>query len=458
MGENRDIPSSVIFTRQVIMRLPIFEISETSEHLTSHSGLAMIGALTGRSGLRAALERCLPRKKSGSVSSADALVSMMGLLSLAKPDFGAIERFREDDYFRNALGLSTIPSEGTLRQRMNEIGLSVRPQLLEAATAVVSGIALGESAAYPGYVPIDADVSPFDNSGTKKEGVSYTYKKVDGYAPMLAYIGTEGYVLNGELREGSQHCQCGTPEFLQQTLDAAHKVTDKPLLLRLDAGNDAIENIRVCRRKKVDYVIKRNIRNESEADWLEEAQAHGEWRYPREGKTVYVGDTHRQRDGLTLRVVFQVTERSIDSKGQVKLVPEIDIETYWTSLGPRKASPDDVINIYHEHGTSEQFHSELKTDMGLERMPSGKFDTNALLLTLAIPVFNMLRLSGQVAMTQGYNPRKKVQRRRLRTVIQDLMYMAARVVRHARRLGLAFSVHNPLRHIWAGAYQAFAVG
>ena len=28
---------------------------------------------------------------------------------------------------------------------------------------------------------MDLDVSPFDNSGTKKQGVSWTYKKVDGY-------------------------------------------------------------------------------------------------------------------------------------------------------------------------------------------------------------------------------------------------------------------------------------
>lgn len=440
------------------MRLPIFEITETNEHLTSHSGLAMIGALTQRSGLRAALDRALPRKKKGCVSSTDTLISMMGLLALAKPDFDAIEQFRDDDYFRNALGLSSVPSAATLRQRMDRVGLGIRRQLLEGAKSVVSRAVLGESAAYPGYVPIDADVSPFDNSGTKKEGVSWTYKKVDGYAPMLAYIGAEGYLLNGELREGSQHSQCGTPRLLEETLDAAQKVTDKPLLLRLDAGNDDIENIRICRRKKVDYVIKRNVRNENVDEWLEEAQAHGEWRHPREGKTVYVGQTYRQRDTLTLRVVFEVAERTIDSKGQVLLVPDIEIHTYWTSLGPRKASADDVINIYREHGTSEQFHSELKTDMGLERMPSGKFETNALLLTLAIPVFNMLRLSGQVAMTQGYTPRKKVKRRRLRTVIQDLMYMAARVVRHARRLGLAFSVHNPLRHIWAGAYRAFAVG
>ena len=51
------------------------------------------------------------------------------------------------------------------------------------------------------------DVSPFDNSGTKKEGVAWTYKEVDGYAPNFAYLGEEGYLIHCELREGKQHCQ-----------------------------------------------------------------------------------------------------------------------------------------------------------------------------------------------------------------------------------------------------------
>ena len=39
-----------------------------------------------------------------------------------------------------------------------------------------------------------------DNSNSNKEGVSRTYKGFDGYAPMMAYIGTEGYAINFELR------------------------------------------------------------------------------------------------------------------------------------------------------------------------------------------------------------------------------------------------------------------
>ena len=438
---------------------PKFIISETDEFLTSHSGLAMIGALIHESGLRQGLRDILPGKKLGSKSSYDTLVAMAGLLSLAKPDFAAIEQFRDDDYFRTTLGLTDVPSEPTLRQRLDEIavaGPAVREKVLEATAKLIRKHAPALTPCFKDFIAIDGDVSPFDNSGTKKEGVSCTYKLMDGYAPMFAYIGNEGYLLNAQLREGKQHCQSGTPEFLRETFALARKVTGKRLLVRLDSGNDDIENIRVCRKAKVAFVIKRNLRKESIPEWLEDAQAYGEWRMPREGKTVYVGDTIRERDGKHYRVVFQVIERTITHEGQTLLMPDVEVQTWWTSLGVRTATPDDVIAIYREHGTSEQFHSELKSDMDLERLPSGKFATNALILTLAVPVFTMLRLCGQVGISNGFVPRKKVARRRIRTVIQDMIYMAARVVDHARHIYIALSRRNPFREMWAKTYLAFA--
>ena len=53
---------------------------------------------------------------------------------------------------------------------------------------------------------------------------------------MMAYIGTEGYAVNFELREGKQHCQNGAVEFLLETISLCKKLTDKPLLVRLDSG------------------------------------------------------------------------------------------------------------------------------------------------------------------------------------------------------------------------------
>lgn len=57
------------------------------------------------------------------------------------------------------------------------------------------------------------------------------------------------------------------------------------------------------------------------------------------------------------------------------------MNTWWTNLG---WTDEAIMDAYHAHGESEQYHSELKTDMDVERLPSGKFETNELVLELAL--------------------------------------------------------------------------
>lgn len=438
-----------------------FLISESRDVLISHSGLAMSGALLGGTNFRKRVDAA-DRKGCGNgrIPDSDVLTTMIGLLCLAKPDFAAVEEFRDDEFFKRTFGLERVASEETLRQRMDETGVRNEEIILETSAEMVKRFAPAITPCWGELVPLDLDVSPFDNSGSKKEGVGWTYKKVVGYAPNFAYLGAEGYTVNAKLRKGTQHCQKGTPEFLKRALEYARRITDQKILVRMDSGNDDIKNIEVCRKAKAHWVIKRNLRKESHEEWLIEAQAYGEWTFPREGKEVYRGETHRERDGKLYRVIFEVTQRTIAANGQQLLLPEVEIDTYWSDL---KATPEEIIGLYRDHGTSEQFHSELKTDMDLERLPSGKFDTNALVLQLGVIAYNILRLCGQSSLTfQGYLPsdhkapmRKKVKRRRLRSVIQDMMYIAAQLVYHGRRWKLSFGRGNPWLPVWSETYAAF---
>jgi len=54
--------------------------------------------------------------------------------------------------------------------------------------------------------------------------------------------------------------------------------------------------------------------------------------------------------------------------------------------------------------TSEQFHSELKTDLDLERLPAGKFDTNNLVLHAGVFAYNLLRIMGQESLKEQDAP------------------------------------------------------
>lgn len=447
------------------MKPVIFEIVQGEADLVSHSGLSLIGALLQRTQIKERLDQIeLPSHPKPGMSHGEIAQTMIGLLCLGKPDFEAVEAFRDDDHFPLALGLKRVPSEGTLRQRLDKANGKFKEVLLQESVDMVKRHAPSITPCHQKYVPLDVDVSPFDNSNTQKEGVGCTYKMIDGYAPIFAYLGKEGYLINAELRKGNQHCQDGTVSFLRESLHLSRRVTRKPILVRLDAGNDSLENIKLFQKEKAEWIIKRNRRKEKEEDWLSKAQQHGHAERPRPGKIVYRGEVYEKREGVEepLRIIFQVTLRTMEKNGQQTLFPYIDVETYWTSLS---AKPSEIIRLYHDHATSEQFHSELKTDMDLERLPSGKFATNAVVLQLGIVAYNSLRLCGQESLREDEDLppqerapiRKKGQRRRLRSVIQDLIYMACRLVSHARRFRLSFGRTNRWYGVWRRIYQRFTL-
>lgn len=70
-------------------------------------------------------------------------------------------------------------------------------------------------------------------------------------------------------------------------------------------------------------------------------------------------------------------ERTMEADGQLLLVPQVEVQVFFPNL---TCSPWQVIRLYRDHSTSEQSHSELMTDLNLERLPSVKFATNNLVL------------------------------------------------------------------------------
>jgi hypothetical protein len=434
-----------------------FKIEATDEFIAGRAGLALAGQLLRRTKLRSRLNDVhLPGNKTPEISHSDNLFSMIGLLCMAKPDYDAIEEFRRDDFFAASLGVAKVPSSPTLRQRFDKAEGRFDRIIIEESARLLKNVGVALTPCHNKLLPLDIDVSCFDNSDTKKEGVSRTYKGFNGYAPVFAYLGEEGYLVNARLKEGKDHCQKGMPEFLDETIGYVRLATRAPLLVRLDSGNDSADNIKICAGRGADWIIKRNLRNENPEEWLFTAITEGKERRPRDGKKVWMGRTLLVVEGFDepQSVVYEVTKRDIDARGQILMISEIEVNTWWTSLPD---PPDIVIELYHKHGTSEQFHSELKTDMGLERLPSGKFAANSLVLLCGLLAYNILRMCGQETLRIGLPPtRKKVARRRLRSVIQDMIYMACRMVKHARRTSLKFDRRGAWFPAWSRVYAKFA--
>lgn len=65
------------------------------------------------------------------IKNGDVILTYIGMLCMGKPQFDAVREMEDDpDFYKYALGVAyKIPSEETLRQRLDDIGSSLRRQI-----------------------------------------------------------------------------------------------------------------------------------------------------------------------------------------------------------------------------------------------------------------------------------------------------------------------------------------
>ena len=110
------------------------KIEFTNERIIPASGLAVVGAILGKSDF---VKRCnrmdvTKNRSQHQIKNSDILLTYTGLLTMGKPAYKSVHEFDDDqEFYKYALGITrSIPSEETLRQRMDDIGASLRPRIL----------------------------------------------------------------------------------------------------------------------------------------------------------------------------------------------------------------------------------------------------------------------------------------------------------------------------------------
>lgn len=430
----------------------MIKICQSNEEINSNGGNILLGRLLSNIGLEEMNQQTTERIKHGEIAHGDILKMAAMLLANGRTDFADIDSFRDDPLFKKVLNIRKVASAATCRQRLNDLSACnanqtlLDPMIVKLLRKVKDFGRIHTETAQ--YVPLDVDVSVMLQPNCNKENVSWTYHNAPGYAPIFGYLGTFGYMLGNELRPGSQHSAKGAVEFVQRCIQKAMSIGLKAeeILVRADSGHDDGNFFRSLHEAGVNFLVKHNLRHESLEQYLSLAKNCGVKIPSRDGKAEYrCVISHKRPVGckdIPMFLVVEATERWTDSKGNELLFPEIEVSSWWTNLCEDEAV---CIELYYEHATSEQFHSELKTDMGLESLPSGKFATNALILNLATIAYNCLRFIGQEALTcRNLLPVEiNVSRRRLRSVLQDIVYVGCKLVRHANTLILKFGRNCP---------------
>ena len=121
--------------------MPRFEVKQSAKlNLTSHSGLALIGQCCEAAQVDAVIDRRLP--VSQGMKTSDMVKAMTGLLSLGKSDFDAIEPFRHDAFFKEALGMNKVASSAWMRQRLDAKASELRELTGELSVRLLGQLGL----------------------------------------------------------------------------------------------------------------------------------------------------------------------------------------------------------------------------------------------------------------------------------------------------------------------------
>jgi len=434
--------------------LRIDRIERSDDGTINYAGLLLVINLLEKAGL----DRVAERHSSGSfakISNFEILAAYCCLLAQGKSDYEQVRIFKGDKNYLKLTGLKSVPSAETLRQRLDAIGRDssfvedIKKCVFTFLNAV-DGEPGSERVGDEEYVRLDIDTVPYDNSETKKEGIGkINGSSRAGYNPIFAHLGVNGWMINAALRPGNYHSH--NPEnvdFIRESVGYAIELAgSREVMVVLDAGFDSQEMLELLEESSVKCVVKHNVRRTNPIEWAKIAKEHGRL-IKKEGYTEKYRGSFLHSSGR--RLVFEVVLQYADRRGQLFIVPKVTIFSVWTNI---EAPEEEILKAYKRRGTSEQYHSEVKTEIGIERFPSGKFLTNHLILILAMLVYNVLRFIGNDLANRRLFGLRKATRRRLRTVIQGLMYMAGRIVAHSRQVVLKLKAHKDWYYAFCRLYS-----
>jgi hypothetical protein len=260
-----------------------------------------------------------------------------------------------------------------------------------------------------------------------KQTAKMTYKGYTGYMPMLGHLAENGLIVGDEFRQGNESPGAGNLEFVkycEQQLPCGKRIR----ALRADSAAYQASVMNHCQRHGIEFAIGADL----DKAVLRAIEAIGgqEWRGYQNGQiaeTVHCMNKSRQ----AFRLV--VIRRPV--QGDLFDGPPVT-EKYTVIATNRTERIEQVVQWYNQRGEcSENRIKELKLGFGMERMPCGQFEANAVFFRIGVLAYNVGRLFVLLTL-DAYWHRHQVQ-----TLRWKLYETAGKIVFHGRSIWLKVRRH-----------------
>ena len=267
------------------------------------------------------------------------------------------------------------------------------------------------------------------------------------YQPILTFLAETREYIAGELRNGDRPTGKQIARHLEEVLAAVPKSAET-IYARADSGFYCAEAVEAYEKAGARFIVSarktsRLVDELKAAQWTgspkTDADGQCEFRYQPEGWS----KAHRF---IALRYVKKKQAPSAEKPEQYQLfdTPEYSYRVFVTNMTAGIAL---LAWFYNQRAGAENLIKEAKNDAGLADHPSGRWSMNCIYFQLAMLAYNLncwLMLfnreeEAQVG-TLGHTT--------LATARLKFLFLAARIWRHAGRVGVSYSDHYADRSLF----------
>lgn len=396
-----------------------FKIESTEEELTAHGGLALLAEYNHGLGLRQLCDRYLPAPGSNRGYAPSAFVeSLVLMLQAGGQTMEDLRELGQESALMQLVGQELIPDPDTVGDWLRRMGdpqtdqaglhgLGQIRDLLNQRILRRDGI---------GEYTLDADAMQIE---AEKQEAHHTYQGVKGYMPLLGFLFETPVCLLEEFREGNvspgsdalrfyRHCQQRLPKGKRIAFYRADSASYQAELINALEADGVIWALTADQ----DRAVKEAIRTISE------------WEEPTVGCGYEVAETVHTM-AHTAHAFRLIVKRERRRQPDLFAEDPYFYHAVATNWPLDQKSTAEVLTWHNQRGQAENFLKELKGGLGLDRMPCGQFEANAVFFRLGVIAYNLFLGFKRLSCPESF------WHHTIATFRWKLIQVAGRIVHHA---------------------------
>ena len=414
-----------------------FKLKMSKEQITPRSGLALYAEFLRVIGIKEMVQLYMPVPGSNRGYGAWQFIEPLMLYGGGR-HIEDVREIAEDKALRRLIGLRRMPSCSTMGdwlRRMAQVGIRV---LKAINRRIVRQMLLGDNR--EGYTLwVDATLIE-----AEKREARMTYNGFKGYHPLLAGLKELPLILHWCFRGGNAGAGSQAVGFLEKCLRVLPE-GKRIKHLSSDSARYPAEVINWCRRNKIGFTIaagldrgvKQAMGGIAEGDWKPLRDKEGVESDREVADTVHCMKATEQAFRLVV-IRWRNPQRSLF---------EPEVYSYHCIAVDLEGDVEEVVWQYNSRAQMENYIKELKSGFGMEQMPSGDFNANALWFALGVMVYNTSIWQKLSLLPEGWHHKT------IHTLRWALIEIPGKLVSHGRSLILKvatteekFQIYLKMRH------------